>query len=75
MTGMSISYAHINNARVAAFVLTAKGLTGPENGEALAKALPQMLRFLMGNRPPFIAAISARSRLSMIFRGRKLRSR
>ena len=51
-------------AGVAAFVLTAKGCTGPQNGAILAKALPAMLRYLVGNRPPFIAAVSASSRLS-----------
>ena len=62
-------------AGVAAFVLTAKGFTGPQNGAILAKALPAMLRYLVGNRPPFIAAVSASSRPSMLHRGRRPRSR
>jgi PIN like domain len=60
---------------VAAFVLTAKGLTGPQNGEIIARALPRMTRFLTGNRPPFIAAVSASSRLTMLYRGHKPRTR
>jgi hypothetical protein len=48
--------AALKAARVAAFVLTAKGLTGPANGEVLVKALPAVRRFLVGNRPPFVAA-------------------
>lgn len=65
----------LKRARVAAFVLTATGLTGPENGSMLAAALPRMVRFLKGNRPPFIAAISQSGRLTMIVRGHKPRSR
>ena len=67
--------AALKSAGVAAFVLTAKGRTGPQNGAILAKALPSMLRFLVGNRPPFIAAVSANSHLSMLYRGRAQRTR
>jgi PIN domain-containing protein len=67
--------AALKTAGVAAFVLTAKGFTGPQNGAILAKALPAMLRYLVGNRPPFIAAVSASSRLSMLYRGRRRRTR
>jgi hypothetical protein len=42
---------------VAAFVLTTKGFSGVQNGAVLAKALPKMNRWVVGNRPPFIAAI------------------
>lgn len=62
-------------AGVAAFVLTATGLTGPENGAVPARALPRMLRYLVGNRPPFIAAVTAGSRLTMLYRGHKPRAR
>lgn len=62
-------------AGVAAFVLTAKGLTGQQNGAVLAKALPAMNRFLLGNRAPFIAAISRSSRITMLYRGRRPRGR
>jgi hypothetical protein len=62
-------------AGVAAFVLTARGNTGEQNGAILAKALPRMSRFLVGNRPPFIAGVSATSRITMLYRGRKPRQR
>jgi hypothetical protein len=65
----------LKTAGVAAFVLTAKGLSGPQNGAVLAKAMPAMLRYLIGNRPPFIAAVTASSRLSMLYRGHRPRSR
>jgi len=67
--------AALKAARVAAFVLTAKRLTGPENAAALARALPKMNRFVIGNRPPFIAAVSAGSRLTMLYRGHRPRAR
>jgi hypothetical protein len=67
--------AALKDAGVAAFVLTAKGLTGPQNGEVLAKALPAMRRFVVGNRPPFIAAVSASSRITMLYRGTRPRGR
>lgn len=67
--------AALKTAGVAAFVLTAKGLTGSQNGAVLAAALPRMLRYLTGNRPPFIAAVSASSRLTMLYRGHKPRAR
>lgn len=65
----------LKRAGVAAFVLTAKGLTGPQNGDVLVRALPRMLRFIIGNRPPFIASVSASARLTMLYRGRRPRSR
>ncbi|MGH7390363.1 MAG: hypothetical protein ACREM3_13035 [Candidatus Rokuibacteriota bacterium] len=65
----------LKRAGVAAFVLTAKGLTGPENGAVLAKALPAMNRFVTGNRPPFIAAITGSSRIKMLYRGHRPRAR
>lgn len=64
----------LKRAGVAAFVLT-KGGTGPENGAVLARALPKMLRYIIGNRPPFIAAVTPGSRLKMLYRGRKRRAR
>jgi len=67
--------AELKAAHVAAFVLTAKGLTGQENGAVLAKALRAMTRYLVGNRPPFIAAVAPSSRLTMLHRGHKPRAR
>jgi hypothetical protein len=60
---------------VASFVLTAKGLTGPENGVVLARALRAMTRYITGNRPPFVAAVSASGRITMLYRGHKPRAR
>jgi hypothetical protein len=67
--------AALKAARVPAFVLTAKGLTGAQNGEVLARALPAMARFVTGNRPPFIATVSASSRITMLYRGHRPRRR
>jgi hypothetical protein len=67
--------AALEAAGVAAFVLTAKGLTGPQNGAVLASALPAMLRFITGNQPPFIAAVSSSGRITMLYHGRRPRSR
>jgi hypothetical protein len=61
-------------ANVAAFVLTATGLTGSANGAVLAKALPRMRRVLVGTRRPFVATISASSRITL-YSGRRLRGR
>jgi hypothetical protein len=66
--------AALEAAGVAAFVLTAKGLT-PQNGTVLASALPSMLRFITGNQPPFIAAVSSSGRITVLYRGRRPRSR
>ncbi len=66
--------AALKAARVAAFVLTATGLTGPANGTVLVRALRAMRRVLAGNRPPFVAAISASARITL-YRGRRLRGR
>ena len=67
--------AALKRAGVAAFVLTAHGFTGEANGEVLVKALPAMGRYLLGNVPPFIASISATSRITMLYRGRRPRQR
>jgi hypothetical protein len=47
----------IAQAGVRAFFLVPKGLTGPENGRILARALNRMTRFSIGNQPPFIAKV------------------
>jgi hypothetical protein len=65
--------AALKDAGVAAFVLTTKGLTGPQNGAVLAKALAKMKRWIIGNRPPFIAAVRPSGQLTMLYRGRKPR--
>lgn len=45
-------------ANVRAFVLTAKGLRGEQNGAIIAKALPAIRRILSKYQGPFIAKIS-----------------
>lgn len=45
-------------ANVRAFVLTAKGLRGEENGAIIAKALPAIRRILSKHPGPFIARIT-----------------
>lgn len=47
----------IAEARVKTFILVPKRLTGPQNGEILAKAIDKMTRFSVGNQPPFIAKV------------------
>lgn len=47
----------IAQAKVRAFFLVPKGLTGPQNGAIFATALARMTRFCTGNQPPFIAKV------------------
>lgn len=54
----------IMNAGVAAFVLTAGGLTGSEMADVFVKALPRMVRFLEANPPPFICTITRSGMIS-----------
>jgi len=65
----------LKTARVAAFVLTAKGFTGAQTGAALAKARPKLERFVTGNPRPFIAAVSASGKITMLYRGHRRRAR
>lgn len=44
------------SAGVAAFVLTAGDLSGPEMANAFVRAMPKMNRMLIGQKKPFIAA-------------------
>lgn len=57
------------SANVAAFVLTAADLTGPEMAEAFVRALPKMRRTLTGQPRPFIARISRGGSVTLIVRG------
>ena len=50
--------AAIEKAGVAAFVLTGKGLTGQEMGDAFAKSYPRIRKLLRDYEPPFVAAVS-----------------
>ncbi len=57
------------SAGVAAFVLTAGDLSGPEMAEAFVRALPKMNRMLVGQPRPFIARVSPRGVVTLIVRG------
>lgn len=50
--------AAVESAKVRQFVLTAKGLTGTEIGEVLAKAVPKIRRLVEEIDPPFIGKIT-----------------
>lgn len=53
-------------ARVRAFVLTAKGLRGEENGAIIVKALPAIQRVLAKHSGPFIAKITRGAGVTLI---------
>ncbi|MFA5876716.1 MAG: hypothetical protein WC901_08585 [Candidatus Margulisiibacteriota bacterium] len=50
--------AALLQAKVCAFVLTAKGLRGEENGAIIVNALPVIRRMLSKHQAPFIARIT-----------------
>ena len=54
------------NARVRAFVLTAKNLQGAEMANIFVTALPAIQRFATKHTPPFIAKITRSGRVSML---------
>lgn len=56
-------------AGVAAFVLTAGDLDGPEMATAFVRALPKMNRMLIGQPRPFIARVSPTGAVTLIVRG------
>ena len=53
-------------ANVCAFVLTAKGLRGEENGAIIVNALPAIRRMLSKHHGPFIARITRGADVSLI---------
>lgn len=59
----------LTNARVRAFVLTARGLRGEENAGILVNALPAIHRMLSKRPGPFIAKISRGGAVSLLIRG------
>jgi hypothetical protein len=61
-------------AGAAAFILR-HGYTGERNAAILVAALPRMTRFLMGNRRPFIAAVTPSSKVVLLESGRRRRDR
>lgn len=54
------------NARVRAFVLTAKNLQGSEMANIFVTALPAIQRFATRHAPPFIATITRGGRVAML---------
>lgn len=56
------------SAGVAAFVLTAADLTGPEMAEAFVRALPRMRRMLVGQPRPFVARVSGSGQVTLVVR-------
>lgn len=48
----------VRSARVRAFVLTPRNLTGLQNADVFARALARMIRYATENPPPFIAAVT-----------------
>ena len=60
--------AALLSAGVRAFILRTGGLSGPQNGQILARAYPRIIKFCLGNRPPFVAGISPGGRIQMLFR-------
>lgn len=53
-------------ARVAAFVLTSGNLTGTETAAAFARALPRLRKTLRDLEPPFVAAVDAQGRVTLL---------
>jgi PIN like domain len=57
-------------AGVAAFFLTSADLSGPEMAGAFVRALPKIRRILVGQRRPFVAAVSGVGTVALLVRGR-----
>ncbi len=57
------------DAKVRAFVLTAKGLRGEENAAIIVNALPAILRALARHSGPFVARIARNSKVDMLYEG------
>ena len=53
--------------RVRAFVLTRGDLTGTEMARILVLALPRIARFCIRHEPPFIARVSRRGTVQLIY--------
>jgi hypothetical protein len=56
-------------AGVAAFVLTAADLSGPEMARAFQRAVPRMRRILVGQPRPFVARVSPDGAVALLVRG------
>jgi len=56
----------VKNHSVGMFVLTAGNITGPAMASIFVSALPRMIRFIRGNKKPFIAVISRHGRIRKV---------
>jgi predicted nuclease of predicted toxin-antitoxin system len=56
----------LRQASVAAFILTAKNLTGPEMAAAFVAALPGIHKTLASQSRPFVAAVDRHGRIRLI---------
>ncbi len=54
---------------VGAFILTARGLTGPEMAEIYVRALPRIRRLVAKSPRPFIASVSRSGVVTLIMSG------
>jgi len=57
------------NAGVGAFILTARGLTGAEMGQALSAALPRMRNVANKRTRPFVATVTATGSIAIVLGG------
>jgi len=62
----AIEQRALMQSSVAAFILTAKGLTGPDMAAIFVKALPQIFRFVTKYPRPFIASISRGGSIALV---------
>jgi hypothetical protein len=56
----------LRDARVAAFVLVGKNMTGHDMANALVAGLPRMLRILRGRERPFIAIVRPKGSVRLL---------
>jgi len=62
----------IARSRVRVFKLTAAGLQGPEMASIFTKAIPKIMRVVIGNAATFIATVDRNSRVKLAFSASKL---
>lgn len=62
----AIEQRALTQSSVAAFILTARGLTGPDMAAIFVRALPQIRRFVAKYRPPFIASIGRGGAVTLV---------
>jgi predicted nuclease of predicted toxin-antitoxin system len=65
----AIEQRALMQSRVGAFILTARGLTGPEMAEIYVRALPRIRRLVAKSPRPFIASVSRSGAVTLIMSG------